>query len=44
MPFALLMTDYLNRLEKGDPNAVRFHNKCVAFRQRIWNWITSWFR
>jgi hypothetical protein len=51
MPFAFLMTDYLNRLEEGDPNAVRFHNQIMGFWRRIgnwfvgaWNWTLSWFR
>jgi len=35
MPFALLMSDYLNRLEKGDPNVVRFHNRTKAFFRRL---------
>ncbi|HMF01442.1 MAG TPA: hypothetical protein VKK06_16255 [Terriglobia bacterium] len=35
MPFAFLMTDYMKRLEAGDPRAVALRDGIVKLWQRI---------
>ena len=35
MPFAFLMTEYLKRLEAGDPATVAFRDRMVALWRRL---------
>jgi hypothetical protein len=38
MPFAFLMTEYMRRLEQGDPVVTRKHNIMKAFFRRLLWW------
>jgi hypothetical protein len=41
MPFAFLMTDYMKRLEAGDPRAVEFHNRIHNLWQTILSYLIA---